>query len=300
VNAPALAVPPAVLAAIGDLELLARTALAGIAPGLHRAREAGTSSEFVEYRNYEPGDDIRHLDWNLYARSDRLAIRRFAGETAARVHLLLDASGSMAFRGPRSPASKFDYARWLAAALAWLAFRQHDAVSLTVFADGVRVHLPPSSRAAARSALFAALATAAPAAGTDLAVPLRLLSGVPASLCVLLSDCYADAAVLVRACAALAARGSDVLVVQVLDAAEVSPDARTRRLRDMEDGRSVVADGGDLGAGYRQRLAAHREALAQGVAGIGGGFLGIATDAPLDAALAGYLRSRRRLRRVGR
>ena len=136
---------PAVLNAISGLDLVAATVVDGFVAGLHRSADFGFSQEFAEYQAYAPGDDLRHVDWNVYARSDRAYIKRFHGETNSQLMLLVDASSSMGFAS--HAVSKLAYVRFIAAALAYLATRrQRDATGLLVFGDTVRDFVPPSSR----------------------------------------------------------------------------------------------------------------------------------------------------------
>ena len=146
---------PEVLASLSNLELVARTVVEGTLIGLHRSPRFGFSQEFAEYAAYEPGDDLRHLDWNALARTDRAYIKRYFGDTNHQVMVVLDSSASMVGTtnpdvGTRSGAAyavaKWDYARFVSAALVYLAARQHDAVGLACFADEVDLVLPPRTR----------------------------------------------------------------------------------------------------------------------------------------------------------
>src|SRR6201997_1605339 len=137
---------PKVLAGISGLDLIAKTVVDGFVAGLHRSPDFGFSQEFAEYRAYTPGDDLRHVDWNLYARTERAYLKRYRGETNSQVTILLDASNSMQFRGGKGP-SKMDYARFIAASIFYLAIQnQRDAAGLIVFDDEVRNYIPPSTR----------------------------------------------------------------------------------------------------------------------------------------------------------
>ena len=155
-------IDPRVLSRLSNLELLARTVVEGMMTGLHRSPHFGFSQEFAEYRAYNEGDDLRFVDWNVYARNDRMYIKRYRGDTNTTLTLLLDASASMAFGGNSGDAdsggiSKFDYARYLCAALAYLASRQHDGAGLVVFDESVRDQLPASTRPDALQRLLANL-----------------------------------------------------------------------------------------------------------------------------------------------
>ncbi len=158
--------PPETLAGLANLELIARTAVEGFLTGLHRSPHYGFSQEFKEYRAYVEGDDPRFVDWNVYARTERTYIRRYEGETNTRLMILLDASASMGY-GSRS-ITKLQYAKFLAAALAYLAARQHDPVGLIVFDEKVRNYRPATSRAGSLNAMIHAIDAVTPGNGTDL------------------------------------------------------------------------------------------------------------------------------------
>ena len=171
---------PTVLAGISSLDLLAKTVVDGFVAGLHRSPDFGFSQEFAEYRAYTPGDDLRHIDWNLFARTDRMYLKRYRGETNSYLTVLLDASKSMEFTsgsgaksGVRQP-SKMDYARFAAASLFYLAIHnQRDGAGLIVFDDEVRESIRPSTRTGQLHRLLAGLEQAEPRARTDFAKPMK-------------------------------------------------------------------------------------------------------------------------------
>src|SRR5262245_37356449 len=158
--------PPETLSKLSNLELIARTAVEGFLTGLHRSPHYGFSQEFKEYRAYVEGDDPRFVDWNVYARTERTYIRRYEGETNTRLMLVLDASASMGYssRG----ITKLQYAKYLAAALAYLASRQHDPVGLIVFDEEVRHYRAPASRAGSLQGLIHTIDAVEAGRGTDL------------------------------------------------------------------------------------------------------------------------------------
>ena len=131
---------PAILAGISGIDLVAKTVVEGFVNGLHRSPDFGFSQEFAEYRMYTPGDDLRHVDWNVYARTERCYLKRYKGETNTMVTILIDASASMSYSS--LPASKLEYAKFLASSLAYLASKQRDSSGLIVFDDEVRNSSP--------------------------------------------------------------------------------------------------------------------------------------------------------------
>ena len=162
---------PAVLAGISGLDLVAKTVVDGFVAGLHRSPDFGFSQEFAEYRAYTPGDDLRHVDWNVFARTERSYLKRYRGETNSLLTMLLDASNSMDFTS--HGVSKMDYARFLAASLFYLAIHnQRDAAGLIVFDDEVRNYIRPSTRQGQLHRLLSGLEHAEPRARTDFAKPL--------------------------------------------------------------------------------------------------------------------------------
>src|SRR5580700_266300 len=163
---------PLVLAQISRLDLVARTVVDGFITGLHRSPDFGFSQEFAEYRAYVPGDDLRHVDWNVFARTERTYLKRYRGETNSQLVVLLDASNSMQYTS--GPPKKMDYARFIAASLFYLAIRnQRDAAGLIVFDDEVREYVRPSTRVGQLARLFAGLEQAEPRARTDFGKPLQ-------------------------------------------------------------------------------------------------------------------------------
>lgn len=290
-------IPPATLAELSNLELLARTVVEGTLTGLHRSPRFGFSQEFAEYRAYVPGDDLRFIDWNVFARTDKTYVKRFFGDTNTRLMVLLDASASMGVQPAHGALHKIDYGRFLAAALVHLASRQHDAVGLAVFADDVREYRPPSGRARTSEALYHVLDSVTAEGATDW---WRVLDHVSArlrkrSLMVMISDFFCDPEHLGARLRGLSAHGHDLLIVHVLDPAErrMPPEPGTT-LRDVETGAVMTVAAEDLAREYGVRVADHLRRLEQATLSAGGHYLLMPTDQPLDRGLANYLRFRER------
>src|ERR1700734_3543540 len=164
---------PAVLAGIASLDLLAKTVVDGFVAGLHRSPDFGFSQEFAEYRAYAPGDDLRHVDWNLFARTERCYLKRYRGDTNSQLTILLDASNSMDYTSTPARPSKMDYPRFAASSLFYLAIHnQRDAAGLIVFDDEVRNYIRPSTRQGQLYRLLAGLGQTEPRARTDFSKPL--------------------------------------------------------------------------------------------------------------------------------
>ena len=289
-------IPPALLAQLGSLELIARAAVDGMAHGAHRTKRHGFSQEFAEYRDYAPGDDLRFVDWNAYARADRLLVKRFEGETNTRLTLLMDISASM---GVGDTPSKLVYATWLAAALALIASRQHDATGLAAFNDDLRWLLPPRTGAIHQQALLRDLEGLAAAGGSNWERAFALVAGRDRRRGVVaaISDFYCEPGDFARALRLLGTRGHDLIVFHLLSAAERQPRLKAGRnttLRDAETGRLLEVDAHEVRRAYPRRLAEHETALRDAAGAAGADYVRMDTDRPLDEALGRYLRFRAR------
>lgn len=292
-------VSAAALMAIRSLELRARAVIEGFWSGIHRSPYHGFSVEFTEYRQYSPGDDPRHLDWRVFARSDRHFIKKFEDETNLRCHVVLDRSRSMDFG--TTGHTKASYAATLAATLAYFLHLQGDAVGLLTFDEVVREHLPARHRAGHLRHLMHTLEAPAQGRATDIAGPLARVAELvrKRGLVLVVSDFLAPPEALARPLTELAASGHEVAAFQVLDPAERDFSfADASVFEDVEDGRTLYVDPAVARAGYLERLAAHNESLRSTCARLGIGWHPLATDRPLEFALHDFLQSRGRLRRV--
>ena len=218
-------VDPAVLARIGNLDLVARSVVDGVINGLHRSPYFGSSVDFAEHRGYVAGDDIRRVDWRVYARTDRYFVKEFEADSNSNFSVLLDVSASMAF-GARL--TKLDYAKTLGACLTYLVHKQRDRVGLVTFDTDVVDHVPPSAKH-----LDVVLHTLDRARATRpgrLSTPLKKLAEHfgRRGVVVLLSDLYDEPEAIFDALAPIRFRGSDVVVFHVLDPAELEfPDRKS-------------------------------------------------------------------------
>jgi len=287
---------PAVIAALGSMELKARTVVEGFLSGLHRSPYKGFSVEFAEYRQYLPGDDLSTLDWKVYARSDRHYVKKFEEETNLECHLMLDVSASMAYRGG-APMSKVEYGSVLAASLAYLMHRQRDATGLIEFDDKIKGRLPASGRAGHLHSILLALEKIAPGARSNVARPMHQLADAlgKRSLAVVISDLLDDPDAVVKGLMHLRFRGSDVIVFQVLDPHEIQfPFRGAARFTDVESADVVTADPARVRDGYIREMTALRWRYERELKGAGIDFLTLDTSKPLDFALLAYLDARSR------
>lgn len=285
---------PGALAAIGDLELVSKRIVDGTIAGLHRSPFHGYSAEFSQYRHYRPGDDLKYIDWKLFARTDRLYTKQFRETTNLAAQLALDSSASMAYGGADG-VSKLQYASLLAAAIALLVSRQGDAIGLVTYATGIRQFLPSRGGQAHLRALLLALRRAEPSGGTDTAAALTRTIDLlkRRGLIVVVSDLYDEGAEVERTIMRAAHIGHEVIVFHVLTRAELElPFRDDVEIEDPETGRRVLANGAMAARGYRAAFAEFLDRWRTRCATYGVDYVRVFTDMPLDAALRGYLRRR--------
>lgn len=302
-------VDPKALARIANLSLVARTVVQGFISGLHRSTFLGRSIDFAEHRPYMPGDDIRRLDWRLFARSDRFHIKEFEADTNANFLAVTDLSASMDFG--RRGISKFDYARILAAVLAAFSRKQRDRVGLATFDRGVETFVPPSAKNL--ETVLQRLAAARPGPA-DPALEARLerpLAEVAAALgrrglVAVISDFYEPPASVVRAFDRLLGAGQEVIAFCVLDPAELDlletdtgadHDDSGARFRDLETGEVLEFAPGRVRAAYREAMWSHLAALRSELGRRGVDLIVCDTATPLEFALFRYLSERESRRR---
>lgn len=286
---------PEVVAAIDDLELAARRIVEGLRAGGQRSPFHGVGAEFEQHRPYRAGDDLRHLDWKVYARSGRLYTRRFREATDLSVQLLVDTSASMDF--PAGDHAKFRCVQQLAAAIAWLVVADGNAVGLATAADGAVQWLPPRGGVRHRRALLARLAALRPAGRWD-AGPLLAAAATRLprrGLVVVLTDAWDDDDRLRRDLRLLAHHGHEVALLQVVAPEERAlPFTGVHVVRDLESGERRVVDAGRDGAAYRARLAARLEETRRFARDAGLDHACIGTDEPPSRALRDWLLRRAR------
>ena len=281
---------PSVLAGISGLELVAKTVVDGYVAGMHRSPDFGFSQEFAEYRAYTPGDDLRHVDWNVFARTERAYLKRYRGETNTQLTVMLDASASMGFSSHK--VNKLEYAKFLCASLCYFGHLQRDAAGVIVFDDEVRHYVAPSTRQGQLSRLFHAIEKAEPHARTDFAKPFLHFQqflhrrGVAA----VISDFYADPEVVINAVAPLRHRGNDLVLFHLLDPQEIRPVVREPVLMvDMETNETMEVSPEYVREEYAPRIDQHVEALRTRAQSAGIDYFLLNTARPLDEALREYL-----------
>jgi uncharacterized protein (DUF58 family) len=282
---------PSVLAGISGLDLVAKTVVDGFVAGLHRSPEFGFSQEFAEYRAYSPGDDLRHVDWNVFARTERAYLKRYRGETNTLLTVLLDASSSMNYTSHK--VNKMDYARYVAASLFYLTTQsQRDAAGLIVFDDEVRAYIRASTRQGQLNRLLAGLENAQPRARTDYAKPLLHFQNFlrKRGMVVVISDFYESPETIVRTIEPLRYHGNEVVLFHILDPQELKPElAEPVLLVDMETQESLEVTPEYGHEEYRTKVQSHITELKDRTRGAGMDYHLLVTNRPLDGALREYL-----------
>jgi uncharacterized protein (DUF58 family) len=305
---------PAILAKIGNLELLARVVVEGFINGLHRSPHLGASTDFAEHRAYMPGDDIRRIDWRLFARSDRHYVKEFEADTNTNFMVLLDVSPSMRYGGGGAEAArvtKLQYACYLAAALTYFSSTQRDRVGLATFDRDLADYVPCSAKHL--QLVLHALDRAGhggaprPPARTAAAAPARLVAPLKKlaeslrrrSITVLISDFYEEPEDILDAITFLRGRGNDVIVFHVLDRDELQfPFLDASNFVDVESGERMPVVPDYLRRQYRDLVAAHVADLERRLREQRMDYALFDTSRPLDQALFSYLLARERFTRV--
>ena len=288
--------PPHVLAALGGLDFVSRRVVSGAFAGVHRATLLGAGREFDRHRAYQQGDESRHVDWRLFARTDRLFVRQFREESSLQAFLLVDDSRSMAFAGADG-LSKLRYAQMLAAALAHVMLRSGDAVGLASTGGGGELLVRPRNRRGHLHDLLIALERLSASAADDAGGAIdRVASALPRrGRLVLLSDLLAPAALerVVPALGRLRARGDEVVVIRPLTPEEEGrAPLPAARYYDPDAPTEEVAAAPAEDAGYRARVAAYFARLEEALGAGGVETLQLATDTPVERALAAWLTRR--------
>lgn len=282
---------PDVISQVKRLDLKARFIVEGFISGLHNSPYQGFSVEFSEHRKYSAGDDLRTIDWGVYAKTDRFYIKKFRAETNLDAYLLVDMSASMDFASP-GLMSKMDYAVCLAASLGFLMINQQDSVGLATFDERIRSFIPPRSRKSQLSLILAELTKAAPSGPTGLASAIHQIAArtKKKGLMILFSDLLCDPRPVIDALHHLKFRGHDLIVFQILDRseAEFTFDGPTRFV-DPETGHYVDGDPQALRDGYMAALREFIETYRREVHGVRADFLQVDNSMTFDRALINFL-----------
>ncbi len=284
---------PKILSKISGMELRARTVVEGFIFGLHRSPYRGFSVEFAEYREYTPGDDIRFIDWKVFARSDRFFLKEFEEETNLNCHILLDTSASMKYAG--EGISKLEYASYLAASLSYLAVRQSDGIGLLTFDNEIREFIPARSRRGHLFSILRHLETIEAVEQTELSLPLHQIGETikKKGLIILISDLLDEPESVLDGLQHIRFKGHDLVVFHVMDETELNfPFQNATRFMDMESPAEYLAIPAMVRDTYMKRLNAHIDAFKKGCGQLQIDYHLLNTSKPLDFALFSYLTNR--------
>jgi uncharacterized protein (DUF58 family) len=286
---------PATLASISSLDLVAKTVVDGFVAGMHRSPDFGFSQEFAEYRAYSEGDDLRHVDWNVFARTDRCFLKRYRGETNTQLLILLDTSASMGYSSQQ--VNKLEYSKFVAATLCYMANLQRDAAGLIIFDEDVNNYIAPSTRQGQLFRLLHAIEKAEVGTHTDFAKPFIHFQNFlhRRGLVVVVSDFYADPELIIRTMEPLRFKGNEVILFHMLDPQEIKPRFKEPvLLYDLEDTANSLEVSPDYARQeYRKKIDAHIETLAAKARGAGMDYFLMDTGRPLDEGLREYLQVRK-------
>jgi uncharacterized protein (DUF58 family) len=287
-----------VLARISNMQLLAKVVVEGFLLGLHRSPYRGFSVEFAEHRQYSAGDEIRFIDWKVYAKTDRYYVKQFEEETNLACHIILDASNSMNYRSGGKHPAKLEYAVRLTACLAYFIMNQRDAVGLAVFDRRIRELLPARVRHSHLQRILASLDGLKPGGETDIAGPLHDLaeSVKRRGLVILISDLLDDPDRILSALQHFRFAGHDLLVFHVMDPAELTfPFETMTEFTDLETGQKTLVSPDGMRPVYLDELGRFLTRVEKGCVDLKADYKLMDTSKPLDLALSEYLYRRSRM-----
>jgi uncharacterized protein (DUF58 family) len=288
---------PAIVSRLKKLDLKAKLVVEGFMTGLHRSPYHGFSVEFAEHRPYMPGDPIRNIDWKVYGKSDRYYIKQYEDETNLRSYILLDVSRSMTYASPGT-ISKLEYAKHLAAAIAYLMMHQQDAVGLLTFSDKIHRFIPPRSAGRHLQLILQELESLNPGTNTDVGTCLSSLSERirRRGLIILFSDLMDEPERVLQGLKHFRYRQHEVIVFQILDETEWTfPFQEELGFVDLESGEEVVAQSWILAEEYRRRVEAWREEYRRACGEQQIDLVTLTNQTPFDRALLRFLEKRARL-----
>lgn len=293
--APSKSLDPPTLAKLQGLQLRARHIVEGFVSGLHRSPYHGFSIEFAEHREYVPGDDLRFVDWKVFGRTDRFYLKQYEDETNLILYLVLDTSESMQYRGPDAALSKLDYARCVAASLAWLVLMQQDAVGLVTFDSQVRSLVKPSSSPAHLQQLISIMEGAPSGKKTSTGPIFHELAErfTKRGVVLILSDLFDNVDAMLAGLKHFHHRRHDVIVMHTLDAAELDfPFRGPTMFQGLEEYPQVLADPDALRKAYLREFNAYLRNVERGCRSHNLDYRQLVTDRPLDVVLSSYLAQR--------
>jgi len=288
-STPTRFIDPSLLAGLSHLDLVAKTVVDGFVAGLHRSPDFGFSQEFAEYRAYSPGDDLRHVDWNVFARTERMYLKRYRGETNCQLTLMLDSSASMGYSS--HGITKLDYGRFLAVSLAYMANQQRDAAGVIIFDDDVRNYVRPSTRQGQFMRVAHAIEHAQLGTRTDFAKPFIHFQNFlrRRGIVVVISDFYEQPDTIIKTVAPLRFRGNELVLFHVLDPQEIRPKLKEPVLLvDVETDDALEVSPEYAKEEYTVKIDAHIDDLRKKANAANIDYCLLRTDRPLDDAMREY------------
>ncbi len=287
---------PSIISRLDNLSLKSRFVVEGFIVGQHKSPYHGFSVEFSEHRSYGPGDEIRHIDWKLWGKTDRYFVKQFEEETNLRSYLLVDQSRSMNFAS--SGVTKLEYAQIVAAALAYLMIKQQDAVGLTLFDSQVRSYIPPKSKTSHLNVLLSQMEKIQPGPETDIAPILHRTAEVikKRGLIILISDLFDDPEEVLSGIKHFRHKGHEVIVFHILDPLELTLDFSDRTLfRDMETGEELITEPMHIKKDYQRNMQKFCDHMQNQCRQNQVDYIRLVTDQSLDLALTEYLIKRKKI-----
>ena len=287
---------PDIISRLNNLSLKARFVVEGFIVGLHKSPYHGFSVEFSEHRAYGAGDEIRHVDWKLWGKTDRYFIKQFEEETNLKSYLLIDQSLSMTYKSGN--VTKLEYAQILAASLGYLMLKQQDAVGLTLFDDEIRVNIPARSKRSHLNIILSKMQNIKPGPETTIAPVLHKTAEAikKRGLIILISDLFDDPDKILSGLQHFRYKGHEVIVFHVLDPQELTLDFTQRtRFRDMESGEEIVTDPWHIQSDYQKSMEQFCDYIKSNCRQKNIDYVQLSTDLPLDMALSEYLIKRKRI-----
>ena len=287
---------PDIISRLNNLSLKARFVVEGFIVGLHKSPYHGFSVEFSEHRAYGAGDEIRHVDWKLWGKTDRFFIKQFEEETNLKSYLLVDQSLSMTYKSNNM--TKLEYAQILAASLGYLMLKQQDAVGLTLFDDRIRVNIPARSKRSHLNIILSQMQNIIAGPETTIAPVLHKTAEAikKRGLIILISDLFDDPDKVLSGLQHFRYKGHEVIVFHVLDPQELTLDFTQRtRFRDMESGEEIVTDPWHIQSDYQKSMEQFCDYIKSNCRQKNIDYVQLSTDLPLDIALSEYLIKRKRI-----
>jgi len=288
---------PAVVAQLANMELRARLVVEGFITGLHKSPYHGFSVEFTEHRQYMPGDEIKHIDWKAYGKTDRFYIKQFEEETNLKSYLIVDASKSMDYAS-KGNLKKYEYSSYIAAALSYLMIEQRDAVGLTLFDEGIRVSLPPRATRSYLKELLKELESAQPAKTTGTAASLNIIAEQikRRGLIIILSDLFDKPEQVMTALKHFRHKGHEVIVMQVLDPLERSFAFGSDAIfKDLETREELMTQPWHIQKAYQQSMQEFLEFYKRQCRDNNIDYVLLDTSTSFDKALFEYLNKRKKI-----